>query len=174
MDNPGGLSPENWNNMRAVQDEITRWATETFPHRTDHHALYKLVLQEVPELLTHKKEKGTEDIGTELADCFILLLDLASLWEVDVVDAIRAKMAVNYARKWTQDENGIMQHIKAPPALAARGDYNCPKCCRPTVIRELTVEERIEARVQWGNQSDCPFDSVCLECQQMFDSTCPF
>lgn len=101
----------DWNDLRAVQDEITRWAQETFPHRTDHHAAYKLNMEEIPELMMHKKEKGTEDIGPELADCLILLLDLASLWEVDVVEALRAKMAVNYGRSWNMDANGIMQHV---------------------------------------------------------------
>jgi len=104
----------NWTDIRVVQAEITRWAQERFPHRTDFHALHKLVLSEIPELVTHKKEHGTEDIGLELADCFILLLDLGSLWGVDIASAIQNKMAVNYLREWDKDENGIMQHKRIP------------------------------------------------------------
>jgi NTP pyrophosphatase (non-canonical NTP hydrolase) len=111
----------DWTNIQAVQDEITCWASNRFPHRTDHHAIYKLMVEEIPELAMHKKEKGIEGIGPELADCFILLLDLASLWEIDVVDAIRSKMAINYNREWKQDSNGIMQHVSPPP-----GDSDIP------------------------------------------------
>lgn len=171
MSNPPDI---DWNNLRAVQDEITRWASDRFPHRTDHHAIHKLMVEEIPEMAMHKKEKGTEAIGTELADCLILLLDLASLWEVDVVDALREKMGINYARSWAQDANGIMQHVEevGPPEL--KGEYPCPSCQQPAPSRALTPEESAEAIVQWGNQGICPFDSICLGCHQMFDSSCPF
>lgn len=112
MSNPPDI---DWNDLRAAQDEITRWASEQFPHRTDHHAIHKLMVEEIPEMAMHKKEKGTEAIGTELADCLILLLDLASLWEVDVVEALRTKMKTNYARQWKMDNNGIMQHTPDNP-----------------------------------------------------------
>lgn len=115
MSNPPDI---NWNDMSQVQAEITRWAQERFPHRTDHHAIHKLMVEEIPEMAMHKKEHGTGTIGTELADCFILLFDLASLWKVDMAHAIFEKMQINYARQWQMDDNGIMQHTKTPL-------YNC-------------------------------------------------
>lgn len=122
----------DWNDLRDVQDEIHRWAGEQFPHRTDHHAIYKLVVEEIPELMMHKKEKGMQDIGLELADCFILLMDLASMWGVELDDAIYEKMQINYARQWNMDENGIMQHVEALPQhqvtrRSANGTW-CPWC----------------------------------------------
>lgn len=113
MSNPPDVV--HWGRFGEVQREITRWADEQFPGRTDHQTLYKLVLHEVPELLTHKKEHGIEGIDTELADCFILLLDLASMWKVDVEEAIRAKMEINYRRLWERDAHGIMQHVPESP-----------------------------------------------------------
>lgn len=115
-DNP--LFGSDWERLDLVQQEITRWADEQFPGRTDHQTIYKLVVHEIPELMTHKKEKGTAGIGTELADCFILLMDLASMWGVDLTEAIRDKMETNYQRTWERDAHGIMQHVKTPL-------YNC-------------------------------------------------
>lgn len=152
-------SPPNidWNNLRAAQDEITRWASEQFPHRTDHHAIHKLMVEEIPEMAMHKKEKGTETIGTELADCLILLLDLASLWEVDVVDALREKMAINYARSWAQDANGIMQHVELDPDKIT--GVQCPRC----------GNEDIEAA---GPTSLLMYN--CRKCNTQFDDDIPF
>lgn len=171
MSNPPDI---NWNDMGQVQDEITRWAQERFPHRTDHHAIHKLMVEEIPEMAMHKKEHGTGTIGTELADCFILLFDLASLWKVDMAHAIFEKMQINYARQWERDVHGIMQHVEEVEPPEPRGVYPCPNCQQPASSRALTPEESAEAIVQWGNQSVCPFDSVCLGCHQMFDSNCPF
>lgn len=109
MDSPPNI---NWESLMEVQLEIFRWANEQFPHRTDHHAIYKLVVEEIPELMMHKKEKGMSGIGLELADCFILLMDLACIWGVDLSVAIQEKMKINYARQWNMDANGIMQHIE--------------------------------------------------------------
>lgn len=166
-----------WHLIQDVQLEITRWADEQFPGRTDHQTVYKLVVHEIPELMVHKKEKGTAGIGTELADCFILLMDLASMWGVDLTEAIRAKMEINYGRIWERDAHGIMQHvpIESKPMAIKRGPYDCPHCQGPVLgSRELTPEEKVEVQVQWGNQSVCPYDSVCLGCNNMFDSNVPF
>lgn len=119
----------NWTDIRRVQSEITRWAQEEFPHRTDFHALHKLVLEEIPELVTHKKEEGLQGIGLELADCFILLLDLASLWGVDAAAAIQEKMAINYNRTWNKDpETGVMQHIEPPDMKFVCKTHGIRKC----------------------------------------------
>lgn len=120
----------NWNNIQSVQEEITRWASQQFPHRTDHHAIYKLMVEEIPELATHKKEHGTHDIGPELADCFVLLMDLASLWGVDVAEAIHEKMKINYTRTWVRDVNGIMQHSEVPA-----NEFVCVSAERPSLDR---------------------------------------
>lgn len=155
----------DWTSIRAVQDEITLWASGRFPHRTDHHAIYKLMVEEIPELAMHKKEHGTEGIGPELADCFILLMDLASLWGVDVVQAIRAKMEINYRRNWNMDVNGIMQHVptvddsQAPRIEPFVTGVRCPNCNSRQVTRTSTV---------------CAFRYVCLACNKEFDDDIPY
>lgn len=154
----------NWNDLRAVQDEITRWAQETFPHRTDHHAAYKLNMEEIPELMMHKKEKGTEDIGPELADCLILLLDLASLWEVDAVEALRSKMAINYGRTWNMDVNGIAQHLPlqddshAPAVEPFVNGVRCPGCESRQVVHASPLSY---------------FTYRCVVCDNEFDDDIP-
>lgn len=150
----------DWNNLRQVQLEITRWAQETFPHRTDHHATYKLNMEEIPELMMHKKEKGTENIGTELADCFILLLDLGSLWGVDVAQAIEKKMRVNYARQWNMDANGIAQHVKiGTTAEVDLSQIECPNC-----KAKSTEAAAVTSIYQYH----------CQLCDHYFDDDCPF
>jgi len=108
----------DWNNIREVQQEIHAWANRTFPKRTDYGAFTKLVMEEIPELIQHKKEKGVKDIGPELADTFILLMDLAMMWGVDIPSALANKMEVNDRRMWNFDPvAGVYQHvaIKHPP-----------------------------------------------------------
>lgn len=108
-------SNTDWNDMRAVQREITRWASSNWPDRTYHQALSKLVLEEIPEMLQHHKEHGPDHaLGGELADCFVLLMDLATIWGVDLPSAIEAKMEINYMRMWYRDpDTGIAQHVQA-------------------------------------------------------------
>lgn len=147
----------DWNNLLDVQQEIHRWASEQFPHRTDHHAIYKLVVEEIPELMMHQKEKGMAGIGLELADCFILLMDLASIWGVDLDDAIYEKMQVNYARRWNKGANGIMQHVATPVTITPIPKMQCPSCGAEE-IRET-------------NRTDYLYQ--CLVCNHTFNDDCP-
>lgn len=98
-------------NIRTLQVFINAWANKTFPDRIPEAALTKLVMEEVPELLTHRKEKGTEAIGGEMADCFILLLDLCEIWGIDIAQAIHDKMEINRKRSWDLDTaTGFYHH----------------------------------------------------------------
>lgn len=131
----------NWYNMVDASEAIYMWANRTFPMRKAEEALTKLVLEEIPELLMHKKEQGVSDIGPELADCFILLLDLARMWGVHLPSALYQKMMINDQRMWRRDP--ILGHynhvaIEHPPpdfttaeAQRARGMQNvCVICGR--------------------------------------------
>lgn len=110
------LSYVPWSNMYNAQRAIHEWANKTFPGRDPVAALTKLVMEEIPELLQHKKQHGTSSIGEELADCFILLLDLAAIWNVDLPVAIRDKMFKNASRQWTQDPStGFFNHAEKTP-----------------------------------------------------------
>jgi NTP pyrophosphatase (non-canonical NTP hydrolase) len=159
----GPASDIDWTSIRAVQAEITAWASSRFPHRTDHHAIYKLMVEEIPELAMHLKEHGTIGIGPELADCFILLMDLASLWNVDLVGAIREKMLINYSRQWSMDVNGIMQHL--PTQDDSRGLLT-----RVTGIR-CPVCESVES-IEAANVSN--FQYRCITCCINFNDSIPY
>lgn len=177
----------NWNSLINVQDEIHRWASEQFPHRTDHHAIYKLVVEEIPELMMHKKEKGMMGIGLELADCFILLMDLASMWGINLSDAICYKMLINYNRQWNKDENGIMQHAPEQVRVAELATESvpliqllasqpapviiCPLCRSHRHTQALTEQETTEFR---NLEKPIYDDARCTSCNITFDSTVPF
>lgn len=150
----------NWNDMSQVQAEITRWAQDRFPHRTDHHAIHKLMVEEIPEMAMHKKEHGTGTIGTELADCFILLFDLASLWKVDIAHAIFEKMQINYARQWNMDVNGIMRHVPVKVDSLIPEGLVCPHCGNGYMIETAAVTSI--------------FQYHCTACGENFDDDIPF
>lgn len=99
------MSDIDWDSMYDVAKYVNEWARRTFPGRKPKASLTKLTMEEIPELLIHLKEKGTDGIGDELADCFILLLDLAYTWDVNLAKAISRKMLVNERRMWTKDED---------------------------------------------------------------------
>ena len=107
------LSYTDWNSIQVAQIAIHEWANKTFPGRAPKASLNKLVMEEIPELLTHLKEHGVEGIGEELADCFILLLDLAEIWGVNLPKAIQRKMLKNVGRGWVKDaDTGFYNHVE--------------------------------------------------------------
>jgi NTP pyrophosphatase (non-canonical NTP hydrolase) len=102
----------NWDSMEEASIAISDWADRTFPGRSPKASLLKLNMEEIPELLTHLKTRGTSKIGDELADCFILLLDLSVIWNVDLKKAIAHKMQINNHRMWVKDnETGFFNHV---------------------------------------------------------------
>jgi NTP pyrophosphatase (non-canonical NTP hydrolase) len=62
---------------------------------------------EAGEVLEHFQwgdEPGQrEDLGSELADVALYLLQLASVTGIDLEEAILAKLKQNYKRKWDQN-----------------------------------------------------------------------
>lgn len=102
----------DWDSMEEASMAISDWADRTFPGRSPKASLLKLNMEEIPELLTHLKTMGTSKIGEELADCFILLLDLSVIWNVDLGKAIEHKMQINNHRMWAKDkETGFYNHV---------------------------------------------------------------
>lgn len=123
----------NWNKIDEVSNEIHAWANRTFPGRVPDSSLFKLVMEEIPELLAHKKEHGTQDIGLELADCFILLMDLAKIWKVDIAIAIRDKMEINNQRMWALDPSTRFYNHVVPKITVDQSDADT---CRERARRE--------------------------------------
>lgn len=92
--------------VKDMQTSISDWANKVFPDRTAASTLSKLVLKEIPELLT-----GDLSEPEEYADVVILVMDLATLMGVDIEEAVKNKMEINRNRKWGVDEYGLYQHI---------------------------------------------------------------
>lgn len=90
----------------GFQREISEWAQTTFPHQTPHSKIAHLK-KEVREL-----EEAPSDL-VEMADCYILLLNLAEMAGGDLLTEAKKKMKVNRARKWGKpDADGVCLHIK--------------------------------------------------------------
>lgn len=92
------------------QRMIAEWADAVYPDRTPEHALTKMMLHEIPELL-----QGGVDDPLEFADVAILLFDIAHLKGIDIGKAISDKMEINKKRIWGVDPaTGMMSHVKLP------------------------------------------------------------
>lgn len=104
-------------NEEKAEDPITKsqrmiaeWADAVYPDRTPEHALTKMMLHEIPELL-----QGGVDDPLEFADVAILLFDIAHLKGIDIGKAIADKMEINKKRIWGVDPaTGVMSHVKLP------------------------------------------------------------
>ncbi len=95
--------------IRKLQDMIGKWGIETFPQQTAESIIAHLV-EEVMEL---DRNPTSEE---ELADCMILLLNLAYYNKVNLVKAILDKHKINVQREWGErQENGVVHHI--PPKI---------------------------------------------------------
>lgn len=96
------------NEVEVVTRAIFNWANGIMPDRTPADAIKKLSMEEVPELWRSLKENGEVDEG-EIADVLILALDICAMSDIDPMDAIHQKMAINIGRKWKL-EYGVLQH----------------------------------------------------------------
>jgi NTP pyrophosphatase (non-canonical NTP hydrolase) len=93
-------------NIRDLQDEIKVWADSVYPNRNNESIFNKLE-EEIGEL------RDCNHIDPlEYADVILLVLDLASINQIDITYALHKKLAINYERKWEIDEKGAMHHVK--------------------------------------------------------------
>lgn len=94
--------------MISINDlakDINGWANSVFPDRTMSDIIIKS-FEEFGEVIRNP------DDPLEMADLFILLLDLAVIRGFDIEKAIIDKMRVNTNRKWKVDSHTrIMRHI---------------------------------------------------------------
>lgn len=95
--------------VAELQARIVAWADGVFPDRTAEDALKKLIMEEIPELLTSSRA----DDPLEWADIFILVLDIASLLKLDLIAVAHDKMSINEKRKWKKNyRSGLISHIE--------------------------------------------------------------
>jgi len=90
-----------------LQQEISAWVDTINPGRTSISTISKL-LEEIGELLGSDKMSDP----MELADIFILCLDLGTIQGVNIEEAIRQKLEINKARTWRIADNGAMRHYE--------------------------------------------------------------
>lgn len=100
--------------IQTFMEEITAWADKTFP---DQPVLGKLshLRDEVKELQSAVDNGDPQDMADELADCWILLLNISKkigYTEQGIATAIRTKMAINRNRIWgKKGTEGQIYHI---------------------------------------------------------------
>lgn len=72
--------------------------------------------EEVTELQVAVDNGDKKEINDEIADCFMLLFDVAhdlKITENDIIKFSRVKLGINKDRKWSNpDNNGVIHHIK--------------------------------------------------------------
>lgn len=95
--------------IREVTAQIAGWCDEVYPTRTAAHMIIKLQ-HELKELLENPMD------AYEIADVAIILFDLCNYQGFDLATIIHRKMEINRARAWAINEQGILSHVKAPPA----------------------------------------------------------
>lgn len=105
--------------MQLFMSEIHAWADLTFGAKRKPEAVVHHLKKECDELIESlKKPEDHFHIREELADCFILILNVTSKAGYDFPTLLRdakAKMDINKARKWGKpDKNGVVEHIKSP------------------------------------------------------------
>jgi Protein of unknown function (DUF550) len=96
--------------FRKLQLEQRAWAEKTFPGQPIEAKIKHLKKEVELELLVKPS-----DIS-EMADCLLLLLDIAGKQQVDahtLFEAAVAKFRINQARAWgPPDADGVCEHIR--------------------------------------------------------------
>jgi NTP pyrophosphatase (non-canonical NTP hydrolase) len=91
--------------VQELQREIAEWIDPLNPDRTSLSTIAK-ILEELGELIASERMNDP----LELADVAILVLDLFYLQQVDLSEAVRAKLAINKSRNWQIADSGAMRH----------------------------------------------------------------
>lgn len=113
------------------QREISEWAATTFPHQTPASKVAHLT-DEVKELADNPGD------GEEMADCFILLLNLADMGGFDLLEEARKKMAKNKLRIWgAPDARGVCRHVKPEPTPPVVDGKTPGQGCGPDAVPDL-------------------------------------
>ena len=95
--------------MTDLITQIQEWGLETFPEATAQSVL--LHLQEEIGELWAEVDQGTP-VNEELADCFILLIQLARQLDLDVYEEVHKKFEINKTRTWEKVDAGFWKHVE--------------------------------------------------------------
>jgi NTP pyrophosphatase (non-canonical NTP hydrolase) len=95
-----------------LQKDIHDWSRETFGQATALRTVVRLN-EEVAELLTEAMDvRDPQKLFGEVADVFIVLCSLASLYGISLEEQVEKKMVINRARKWAVFGDGTGQHLE--------------------------------------------------------------
>lgn len=97
--------------LARMTDLVVQWADGVAPNRRPQDAMVKLVSENSELLDAIVNNLGPRQVEEELADCVILLLDLANMYGVNIERAVAAKMRVNQSRDWT-NEGGVIRRVR--------------------------------------------------------------
>lgn len=89
-----------------LQQRVVQWAEATFPNQPTEGKIAHLE-DEIKEVRENPND------GEELADCLLLLFNLAGRAGVDLLAEAEKKLAKNMKRTWgKQDERGVVHHVE--------------------------------------------------------------
>ena len=87
--------------------ESKGWLAEDSPKQQTQRNLAISLVLEATEVLEHfqwdENSSQPDELADELADVMLYLLQLASFSNIDLGEAVMAKLQKNYAREWRQE-----------------------------------------------------------------------
>lgn len=107
--------------MRELQERIHEWSDRTFPAQSGLRLTAHLT-EEVQELHQAVASESKAGIADNIADCAILVAEIASHYGFDLAEAVRIKHVVNTTRTFAYDPTkGYDKHIDEPRPKADGG-----------------------------------------------------
>lgn len=113
---------------QKLMDDIAEWSDMQFGKNRNPISILYHLKKEVPELIDSLEKYNTIKLNDdnkykmlneclyEFADCFMLLLDAARCFGLDVnvlEKYVNLKLEINKSREWGEpDENGVIEHIR--------------------------------------------------------------
>ena len=98
--------------FQTLQNRIFKWGRETFGSEQRKAGVYAHLRREIDELAPGMREFENID-PEELADCTILLFELAGFAEVGLLEEVEKKFLINQGRTWGPiEEDGSILHVK--------------------------------------------------------------
>ena len=101
-----GEAAQSMDSISALQGYVVNWADQKLGERSYDNAFNKLD-EEIQEL----KDAGVDGRSDEMADVFIMLLDMANMAGIDISRAVHNKLTINWARNW-ELVGGVYSHIE--------------------------------------------------------------
>ena len=117
--------------LQEIMDKIVTWSNETFGYQQRTVSVVSHLEEEVKELkesvftyinylenhpYNPRTIEARIEVRQELADCLILILDVASKCNTSaeqLIEAVEKKHQINTQRKWGKPKvNGVVNHIE--------------------------------------------------------------